>query len=312
MFKFKGVVPPIITPLTAKRQLDEEGLRRLVSRCMEKGLDGVYVAGSTGEVMSLTNEQRRKAIQVCLCQADGKIPVYAGIIDSATDRAVENLRMLEQMGGQYAVLTPAFYVKNASQNEILRHFETVARQTSLKVIAYNIPSNTHVNILPETVRKLAQIDNVMGIKDSSGNWSQFQRILDDFRGSDFAIFQGIPEYAGISILMGACGYTPLYSILFPQLFKRLYRSAATGDVAETIKYQKSVSELADVLKLGISPISVQKYAISTLGITGKTAAYPCEPLKAAEEAAIDNFLAPFFAMERELEREEDMARELVG
>jgi 4-hydroxy-tetrahydrodipicolinate synthase len=285
--KIKGIIPPLVTPLDDDENVDEGGLRALVDRAVETKLDAVFVAGSGGEAMSLTQAERDRAIRIVLDEAAGRLPVLAGVMDSSTRRVIENLKRFEDMGGEHAVVTPAFYIRNSSQGEIVTHFEQIARRASVKIFAYNIPGNTGgVNIAPETVRELARIDNIVGVKDSSGNWPQFQKLLQRFAGSGFKVIQGLPEYAAASFLAGADGLTPLYAILFPELYKQLYEAGNRKDSTKAFELQAHVNSVAEISNLGVSPMSVQKYAVSLLGLTHKRAARPCEPLTPEQEARI--------------------------
>lgn len=307
----RGVIPPIVTPLDRKENVDETGLRAMVNHCIDNGLHGIYVTGSAGETMSLMPEQRSKAIKIVIEETKGRVPVYCGVMDASTRRVVENLKELEQAGGQIAVVTPPFYIRNSGQQEIIRHFETAAASTALKIMVYNIPGNTQVNILPETVVRLAGIDNIVGIKESSGNWQQFQKCLQALKGSGFAIIQGLPELAAASLIMGADGITPVYSVLLPRIYRRLYESARKRDVDAAFEFQRMASAINEVNKLGTSYVSIQKYVTSLTGLMAKQTAMPCEPLKPEEEEAIARFMQPFMETESRLHSEE-MRNEAQG
>ena len=106
--KYYGVVPPVITPITEKETVDEEGFRQLIDYCIDGGLHGLFVAGSNGECMALTQAERNNAIRIMLDQAKGRVPVMAGVMDTSTRRVIDNIKALEQMGGTCAVVTPIF------------------------------------------------------------------------------------------------------------------------------------------------------------------------------------------------------------
>ncbi|NJD04326.1 MAG: dihydrodipicolinate synthase family protein [Ruminiclostridium sp.] len=293
----KGIIPPIITPIEDNEDVDEKSLRKVINYCISNGLHGIFIAGSAGETMSLTAKQRNRAINITLEEVGGRVPVFCGVMDSGTRKVVENIKMLEQAGGEIAVVTPPFYIKNSCQSEVIRHFEKIAGSTSVKIMIYNIPANTQVNILPKTVAELSNIQNIIGIKDSSSNWIQFQQLMFLLKGKNFKIFQGNPELAAVSFLIGADGLTPVYSIIMPNIYKNLYKEAKNGNIDRAFEIQKIVSSFNNINKLSTSHISIQKFAISLLGLSGKNVTYPCKPLSEAEEDDIREFIKNYMEVE---------------
>jgi len=293
----KGIIPPIITPIDDNENVDEKSLRNLINHCMESGLHGIFVAGSGGETMSITPEQRVKAIKITLDEVNGRVPVFCGAIDVGTKRVIENIKALEQVGGEIAVVTPPFYIKNSSQGEIVRHYEEITKSTSMNIIVYNVPGNTQVNIIPDTVLKLAEIDNIIGLKDSSGSWVQFQKCIFLLKGKQFKIFQGLSELGAVSILLGADGLTPIYSIILPNLYLGLYHAAVDRNVDLAFEIQAIISKFYNVNKFAVSPISIQKFIISLLGLSGKRATVPCEPLSEFEEKTIKDYVERYMELD---------------
>lgn len=250
MGELHGIIPPIITPILDNEDVDEQSLRTVINRCLEGGLHGIFVAGSGGESLALTQEQRDRAIRVALDEGGGRIPVLCGVMDTSTRKVIENVKRLEQYGAEYVVVSPVFYTKTTCQADIVRHYEEISRQTAASVIIYNIPTNTSINILPETVEKLVSIDRVKGLKDSSGNWVQFQKILFRRRQqTDFSLFQGVTESAGISLLAGADGFIPIYSIFFPRIYQLLYACSRQRDIEGVLFFQKLANYISDQLTI---------------------------------------------------------------
>ena len=288
--KIRGIIPPIVTPINEKEDIDEGGLRKLINHCIEKGLHAIFVTGSNGETMSLTQQQRNNAIRIVLEETAGRVPVLCGVMDASTRRVIENIKALEQMGGEIAVVTPAFYIRNSCQGEVVRHFELIARSTDLKIMIYNIPQFTQVNIKPETVFRLSEIDNIIGLKDSGESFLQFQKCLLYFKGKNFLIFQGATNMAGVSMLLGADGCIPVLAPLFPETFLKLYKAAKSGNIQETLALQEIVCRTGSILGMAKNATSAAKYAISLLGLSGKTVTAPCEPVTADEEKKITQFV----------------------
>ncbi len=249
MTTIKGIITPIITPLLENENIDEDGLRFIVNHCIEQGLDCIFVAGSSGETMALTQEQRNRAIRITLDEAGDTVPVICGAMDAGTRRVIENIKFIEQAGGKIAAVTPVFYTRTNSQEEIVRHFEEISANTDVDIMVYNIPNNTQVHILPETVEKLSRIERVVGLKDSSGNWSHFQKNLLRFKNTGFSVYQGATDMAGISILCGADGYVPIYSMFFPEVYKKMYTKAFAGDIETTLFLQKVINRISDLITM---------------------------------------------------------------
>ena len=174
--KYYGVIPPIITPVNSDETVDEAGFRGIIDYCLEGGLHGLFVAGTNGDTMALTQKERNHAIQIALDQVHGRVPVMCGVMDTSTKRVIENIKALEQMGGSCAVVTPVFYDRHTSQDETIRHFEEILKATSIDLALYNIPPFVGTKVDAATVIKIAELDKrVVAYKDSSGALQIFSR-----------------------------------------------------------------------------------------------------------------------------------------
>ena len=282
-----GVIPPIITPIDEHEKVDEKGLRLLIDHCIEHGIHGIFVCGSNGECMSLTQEQRDRAIKIALDECAGRVPVIAGCMDSSTQRVIENIKRLEDMGGRTAVVTPVFYARHATQEETVRHFEEISNHTSADLMIYNIPPFTGQNLTADTIIKISQIDKVIGVKDTSGNFPAFIKLLNHFRGTDFLVHQGATNLAVPSMLMGADGYIPSLAPLFPKAHLKLYEYGRAGDIENTIKWGAIVDEICKLYPMAKSQTASTKYAMSKLGFVDKRVCQPTEPITADEMKRID-------------------------
>ncbi len=282
----KGLFPPLVTPVTENEDIDEGALRSLVNHCIEKKIHGIFIGGTMGESLSTTQEQRDRSIKIALDEAKGRIPVLAGVMDSSTRRVIENIKRFEQMGGEYAVVSPVFYSAHAGNYETIRHFEEISKHTEAKILAYNIPGCTGLNMTPNMVFEIAKFDKVVGIKDSSGNFAQFQKLLNHFSGTDFKIFQGISALAGPSIMMGADGLVLCFAPIFPEIHHDLYESALRKDVDRLNKLAPIIDMLVAINNLSTSNIAATKCAMASLGIGDKRVIRPTEPVTLEEERRI--------------------------
>jgi 4-hydroxy-tetrahydrodipicolinate synthase len=285
-YELEGIIVPIITPVMENEDVDERGFRLLLNHCIEKGLHGLFIAGTNGETMGLTQNQRDKAIRIALEEIQCRIPVLCGVMDSSTRRVIENIKRVEQWGGEYAVITPVFYARHSCIQEHIRHFEMVAKSTSIKILIYNIPQFTGVNLTPELIFELSELDNIIGIKESSGNFSQLLTYLQHYKATKFKIFQGITDQAGTSMLIGAHGCIPVLAPLFPELFIDLFTAAKKRNVERTLSLGAFVSKTSGILKMASNATSAAKFALSLLNLTHKRVLLPAEPIKPEEEEKI--------------------------
>ena len=288
--KLFGVVPPIITPVDEYERVDEKGLRLLIDHCIDHGIHGIFVCGSNGECMALTQEERDRAIRIALDECAGRVPVIAGVMDSSTKRVIENVKRFEDMGGQTAVVTPVFYARHATQDETVRHFEDISAATEADLMIYNIPMFTGQNLTADTIIRISRIDKVTGVKDTSGNLPSFIKLLNHFKGTDFRVLQGSTNLAVPSMLMGADGYVPSLAPLFPKAHIMVYEYGKARDIDNAMKWGAILDEICKIYPMAKSQTASTKYAVSTLGFTDKRVIRPSEPITAEEMARIDAFI----------------------
>jgi 4-hydroxy-tetrahydrodipicolinate synthase len=288
--KLFGVVPPIITPVDEYERVDEKGLRLLIDHCIDHGIHGIFVCGSNGECMALTQAERDRAIRIALDECAGRVPVIAGVMDSSTKRVIENVKRFEDMGGQTAVVTPVFYARHATQDETVRHFEDISAATEADLMIYNIPMFTGQNLTADTVIRISRIDKVTGVKDTSGSLPAFIKLLNHFKGTDFQVLQGSTNLAVPSMLMGADGYVPSLAPLFPKAHIMVYEYGKARDIDNAMKWGAILDEICKIYPMAKSQTASTKYAMSTLGFTDKRVIRPSEPITAEEMARIDAFI----------------------
>lgn len=291
---FKGIIPPIITPLKADRTIDEDGMKKLIDFDIENGVHGIFTMGSSGEAMMVDRRDWLKALEITVKHVNGRAPVFCGVIDTSTVRVIENIRAAEQVGAVNMVVTPCFYLQNVCQDEIIRHYEAVAAATKNNIVVYNIPGMTHVSIQPDTIAKIADIDNVVAYKDSCADWEQVQRELFLLEDKDIAFFNGAEELCSASMLNGAQGCVPGLANFFPKLFVDMYYAAEKGDVKKCYDLQKAVWELRKCLFIGKHWMSAMKHIGATMGFGEDIAMLPIEPLTEEQKKLIDQHCKKFF------------------
>ncbi|MDF2890301.1 MAG: hypothetical protein K0R80_668 [Clostridia bacterium] len=293
--KYYGVIPPIITPVDTHENVDETGFRSLIDHCIDGGLHGIFVAGSNGECMALTQKERDNAIRIAVDQSGSRVPVMAGVMDSSTRRVIDNIKKLEQLGGKCAVITSIFYARHTSQNETIRHFEQISKETNIDLMVYNIPMFTNLDLTVNTMKEIAKFDRVVGIKDSSGNFAAFQQLLTYFADTDFSVLQGTTAYAMVSMLLGADGFVPSIAPVFPQLFVEAFEAGRSNNIELAMKYDVLLRETSKILGMTKNATSANKFAISTLGYTDKRVIAPQDSILPEEE---NNIIAKIAEVEK--------------
>ena len=284
--KYKGVIPPIITPVDAHECVDEAALRVLIRHCIEVGMHGIFVAGTNGEAMALCPRERERAIKITLDECGEKIPVLCGIMDSGTGRVIENLKRLEQLGGKAAVVTPVFYAKHAAQGEFLRHYEAVSRSASCDILIYNIPAYTGACLKAEDVFEISKMEHISGYKDSSGNLQEFISCTEHFRNTDFSVLQGVSGLAAASMLLGADGMVPSLAPAFPEIYLGVYEAGRRGDAAQTSRWNRWLMQAQALLQIPKSALAANKCVMSFLGYSSEAVLRPTEPVSEREHACM--------------------------
>jgi len=284
-----GIVCPLATPMTADGQLDEAVLRGLID-ALVPALDGLFVLGSSGELTWLPDETALRVARVAVDQTAGRIPVYVGIGDTGLSRTLARADRLADVGADYFVVAAPFYYQVLSETSVIAHFETVAERASAPVVLYNIPQNTHLPLAPTTVRHLAGHPNIVGIKDSAGDWTDFEAFL-ALRATDFSVMQGRERLAAISLWSGADGVISGMANFAPRLLQALAASIqAERPRTETLALQAIVGRLAAVFEQG-DWLSGLKVTLQALGWSVGEASPPITPYDAAQRLVVEGIVS---------------------
>lgn len=268
MIDLGGLTVPVVTPLTKERKFDEVGMRNLVSFLLEKGVDGIFVAGTTGEFATLPRQVRRKSLKAVLKEVGGRASVFYGISSSSSSMAVAEAEAIEGTGTDALVSTPPFYY-GYSQQEIFRHFELVAESVDLPIFVYDIPSKTQNRVEIDTLNELFKIENIVGLKDTTGDMKRFQVLAEEIKGQrSISLAQGTEEYFYHSLLSGADGLVSGIANLWPSKVKEQL------DAIESAEYEKARKIQADLFDV----FEIYDQASFLAGIkTGLSLKGICEP-----------------------------------
>lgn len=265
----RGVIPAIITPFDENGKVEYEHLEKQVAYFCDAGVHGFFVSGTTGEGGHLTTEEKVEILRKIKETADEAVTLCAACIQPSTDMVLEELRAIERLEPDYVVaVTPYYY--DASQDEIFRHYQTIAQASSIPLIVYNIPSRTHNPIQLETIRRLAEERNIGGVKDSTGNFIPFSKgLLGDFPDS-FPWIQGVDLLDGPSLILGAKGMVTGLSNIWVDPYLEMFRAAGEGKVDVVLDCQRKVNRLAEVIGVtGGKTNEAIKAAVSLLGRCSK-------------------------------------------
>jgi dihydrodipicolinate synthase/N-acetylneuraminate lyase len=287
----RGIIPPLATPLLGQDRLDTAGLERLIEHVLAGGVHGLFILGSTGEGPSLSRRVRCELIELTCDLTGGRVPVLVGITDSSL---VDSVAMAEHAAdcGAAAVVHAGPYYFPLAQPELAAYAETLAAALPLPLFLYNMPSHTKVSFDPDTVRRLLQVPNIAGIKDSSGQMLSFKKILQVASSRpDFSVLIGPEELLGEAVLMGAHGGVTGGANLDPALYVSLYESALAGDLERTRTLSARVLRISNsIYALGMfwsSYLQGLKGALACMGICDDLPAAPFHRLSSAQRDLLD-------------------------
>jgi 4-hydroxy-tetrahydrodipicolinate synthase len=260
---FNGLYVALVTPFKSDGALDEDKLRELVAWHIAAGTDGLVPCGSTGESATLRGEERVRALRAVAAEARGRIRIVAGAGTNSTAETIENLRALEPLGVDGALVITPYYNK-PTQDGLTAHFRAAAQASPVPLVLYNVPSRTGVNLLPETLARLAEAEpRIVGIKESSGSLEQASWIL-RLCGERITLLCGEDALTYPMLCLGASGVISVAGNLVPREMLDLIAAQRRGDVKEARRLHLHLLPLIDALFLETNPTPV-KEAMNLLG-----------------------------------------------
>ncbi|HOO30129.1 MAG TPA: dihydrodipicolinate synthase family protein [Bacillota bacterium] len=285
-FELKGIIPPLVTPLDDDGALDEQAFRRSIRRMVRAGASGIFILGSSGEFAALTDACKARVIETAVDEVGGKMPVLVGVGDTSTARVFENMQAAALPGVSAIVVCTPYYFPT-QQEALVKFYEDIAEKSQVPVVLYNVPQTTKTWIGIETVRRLTDNPNIIGIKDSSGDFDYHQRLISlASSASRFSVLQGDELSIGASVLMGGHGAVPGIANLDPKACVDLYDAAASGDAATAVKMQSGVSSLCEVYKHGGSPVGALKACLKMMGEGSGKLTHPLDDQKPLDDLEI--------------------------
>ena len=266
MNKFHGTGVAIITPFKADRSVDHAALRTLIDHIINGGVEYIVSLGTTGEAATMNSEEKKAVLETTVSHVNGRVPLVAGIGGNNTSEVLNDLKKFSSKGFD-AVLSVCPYYNKPTQEGIYQHYKAIVEESELPIILYNVPGRTGVNMSAETTLRLAHdFKNVIAMKEASGNFEQFNKILKN-KPEDFLFISGDDPITLPLIAMGAAGVISVIGNALPGIFSTMVRMCLDGKFIEAQPLHHSLTEFTSLCFLEGNPAGV-KSALNQLGICG--------------------------------------------
>ena len=290
----KGIIPPIITPLNDIDSLDIAGLELLIEHILAGGVSGLFILGTTGEFSSLSYGLRHELIERACKYVNGRVPVLVGITDTSLTESINLANKAAENGAAAVVSAPPYYYAT-SQPELIEYYQNLVPRLPLPLYLYNMPVHTKVMIDPATVKKIAELPNVVGLKDSSANAVYFRLLQYAMREKpEFEIFMGPEEITAEAVLLGANGGVNGGANMFPKLYVDMYNTAVAKDFRKLMPLQQKILQISSTIytvgRYGSSYLKGLKCALSLMGICNDFLADPFHKFREEERNKIKQAL----------------------
>lgn len=271
-----GSIVALLTPMHSDSlEVDWDALKKLVDWHIEQGTNSIVAVGTTGESATLSVAEHAQVISVVVEQVAGRIPVIAGTGANSTREAIELTQAAADAGADACLLVTPYYNKPTQQGLYL-HYKAIAEAVAIDQILYNVPGRTACDMLPDTVLRLSAIDNIVGIKEATGDLERAKQIIDRCP-EDFAVYSGDDETARELMLLGGHGDISVTANVAPKLMSEMCAAALSGDADKALELDKKLAGLHSSLFVEANPIPV-KWAVAELGMLANALRLPMTPL----------------------------------
>ena len=259
MFAPKGIIPPIVTPFNREGKIDFQIYRQMVDHLIDEGVHGVFPMGTTGEFYAVSDEEYRELLEVTVEQVAGRVDIYAGANAITTRDVIRQMHIAEQVKGidALSVLTPMFI--SQTQEELYQHYKTAAENTDMPIVLYNNKPKTNVTIEPVTVARLAQLPNVVAVKDSTGDFTNTLEYIRLTReAKDFCVLVGRDTLIFAGLCCGAAGSIASCANVAPRLVANIYDKYMAGDKEGSLEDQMKLNPLRLACSMGTFPAVIKE------------------------------------------------------
>ena len=294
----KGIIPPMVTPLTETGELDEKGLKHLIEHMISGGVHGIFLLGTNGEAPSLTYELRKELITIACNIIAKRVPVLVGITDTSFKGSLEIAEHSRLAGADAVVVAPPYYFP-ISQNEMIDYLETLAPKLPLPFLMYNMPSCTKMQLSVEVVRRAKEL-GALGIKDSSGNLDYLFDLIDEFKDSpEFAIIVGTESYLPETIKRGGHGAVAGGANFMPKLFVQLYDASLQNNTPLISQLEQKVKYIYETIySVGNYESRITKGIKCALSVMGICDDYMAMPLRRLDSEGRDKIKSYILKLEK--------------
>jgi 4-hydroxy-tetrahydrodipicolinate synthase len=287
MLDLKGCGTALATPFAPDGGLDEQALRRFVDFQIDGGIDFLVPCGTTGESATLTEAEHLRVIEIVVEQAKQRVPVIGGAGGNNTAHIVDLAKKVEERGVD-GILSVSPYYNKPTQEGLYQHFKAIADSVKVPIVIYNVPGRTAGNILPDTVVRLSQIENIIAVKEASGSMDQITEVAAKVP-EDFKVFSGDDSMTVPVMAVGGVGIISVASNEIPGEMSELARHCLNGDYAAARKLNKKLLPIMKINFIETSPIPV-KAALAMMGLMAESYRLPLVPMQSANRAILKTVL----------------------
>lgn len=284
---FQGSMVALVTPMLPDGSLDLDAYRKLIDWHVAEGTDALVVVGTTGESPTVDMTEHAELIQLAVEHAAGRIPVIAGVGGNSTAEAIELATHAHEVGAQAGLSVVPYYNK-PTQEGLYQHFKKIVETVELPTFLYNVPGRSVADMSNETVLRLAQVPNIIGVKDATGDIGRLAQLLRD-KPDEFIVLSGDDATAAALILLGGKGNISVTANIAPRLMKQLCQAALNGDLATVRQLNGQLADLNKMLFIEANPIPV-KWALAEMGLIQLGYRLPMTPLATQHHAGLRELL----------------------
>ncbi len=292
MSRLRGVSVPMVTPFLSSGEVDESGLRKnirfLIGKGIKEGQGFLLILGTTGEFSNVSREEAREIVRVGVEECKGKVPLVIGANHSNIRDVIEFGQFAATAGADAILVRPTYYWGVPSEDMVLRHYSEIAREVPAGIVIYNRCLSNVVDLPISTLKKLAEIDRVVALKDGTPIFSKFDKTVKELSGKISCINGWGEVYEPYTLLMGSDGFLSCPANFLPQLSTKLFSLARSGNYVEAEKIHRSLVPLLDILFSGVYGqfVELTKYALETLGLAGGPVRDPLPRASSEQKASL--------------------------
>jgi 4-hydroxy-tetrahydrodipicolinate synthase len=266
VLKLEGIIPAMVTLFKDNYELDEEANRNQINFLIENGVHAILIAGSTGEFMHLSKEERKKLAEICVDEANNRVPIIIGTGSTSTDEVIELTKHAKDIGADAVQIQAPYYFKFLSNEMIYQHFKTIAESVDIPITLYNFPSAIGINLDPLLIANLAQISNIIALKDTTSDLSHMQKVLQLTKNKNFHVIAGSDDMLLPLLIIGGHGSVTGLGNFLPSLPVKLYNAFKNGNLNEARKLHEKIILIREImLSITNPPIAAIKVAMKLIG-----------------------------------------------